>query len=153
MRIRLFYSVLVLVGFSGTGWGAWVAVDSPIAQQVPTVEVRSASADVWRMDISIPGFTLETFGREGEVYDGLSLPGERLEGREGEVDLPVISRLVALRSGGDPTLEVVSSEWVELEGTYELALDEGFVLGDTDSSITSPPITVITFSCSNFASG
>ena len=125
MKIMIKFITLALVSLAltGTGWGAWVEVSSPIADQVPIAEVSSSAPDAWQMDISIPGLTLESVVVEGESYDRLSLPMEMMAGRDGEADLPVISRLLALRSSGDPVIEVISEEWVELEGTYELALN------------------------------
>jgi len=123
MMIRLLVLTLVTVALTDTGWGAWVEVSSPIADQVPITAVQSSGPDAWQMGISIPGLTQESVVVEGESYDRLSLPMEMMAGQDGEADLPVISRLVALRSSGDPMIEVVSEEWVELEGTYELALN------------------------------
>ncbi len=124
MKIRSLLFGLALVGCAGAGSGAWVEVVSPIADQVPTVEIRSAGTDAWEMDVSIPGFVIESFDDEGTIYDRVSLPNEMMAGGDGEADLPIISRVIALRSAGDPEIEVVSEEWMELEDTYSLALNE-----------------------------
>jgi hypothetical protein len=104
-------------------FGAWLAVTSPIADQVPTVSIRADEMDVWQMDIAVPGLSLESFTMEGESFDRVSLPNEMMAGADGEAELPFISRLIALRTTGNPELEVVSEEWMDLEGSYDLSLD------------------------------
>jgi hypothetical protein len=113
--------LLLFMGSVGLAGAAWLPVTSEIADQVPAVTVQSAGVDAWEMDISIPGFTLESFTEDGQTYDLLTLPNETDVGEDSEADLPVISRFVALRSTGDPVLEVVSEEWMDLDGTYDLA--------------------------------
>jgi len=123
MRIRALLLGLVVVGFVRMTFGAWVTVTSPIADQVPTVSVRAEETDVWQMDIAVPGLALESFIVEGENFDRVSLPNERMASADGEAELPIISRLIALRTTGNPELEVVSEEWMDLEGSYNLSLD------------------------------
>ncbi|MFH1010736.1 MAG: C25 family cysteine peptidase [bacterium] len=113
--------LFLFVGFAGMAEAAWIPVHSATANQVPDVAVRSAAPGVWQIDMRIPGFTMESFTLEGQTYEHLSLPNEQMAGADGEAELPVISRLMALRSLGDPELEIVSEEWMELEGSYELA--------------------------------
>ena len=124
MRLRMFFFMATLMGFSVAAFGAWVSVSSPIADQVPQVNVSSKAANSWQMDVSIPGFTLESYTSNGRVYDRLNLPDERMAGAAEETELPIITRIMALRSLGDPELEVLSEEWIELEGTYELEYAE-----------------------------
>jgi len=123
MRMRVLLLGLIVVGLVRITFGAWVAVTSPIADQVPTVSVRAEETDVWQMDITVPGLALESFIVEGENFDRVSLPNERIASADGEAELPIISRLIALRTTGNPELEVVSEEWVDLEGSYNLSLD------------------------------
>lgn len=112
------------MGFSLTALGAWLPVSSPIADQVPQVDISSAAANIWQMDLSIPGFTLESYTSNGRTYDRLNLLDGVTAEAEEEAELPSITRIVALRSLGDPELEVLSEEWMELEGTYELEYAE-----------------------------
>ena len=123
MKFRLFSWGLLIAGMTSVSWGAWVEVNSPIANRVPAVEVRSVSDNIWQMEISIPGLVHETLLEEEEVHDVLSLPGEMMASGDGEAGLPLISRMIALRTSGNPEIEIVSEEWQELEGTYHLALD------------------------------
>ena len=123
MKTRMLLLALLLVGFSNVVFGAWIEVNSPIADQVPMVNVQSSASGAWRMDISIPGVTHETFSQEGNIFDRVSLPMEMMAGADGEAELPVVSRMIALRMNGNPEIEIVSENWVELDGTYELAPD------------------------------
>ena len=123
MKFRVILFSLLMMGLACTTFGAWVEVNSPIANRVPAVEVRSLSDNVWQMEISIPGLVHETLVEEGEIRDVLSLPHEMMASGDGEAGLPLISRMIALRTSGNPEIEIVSEEWQELEGTYNLALD------------------------------
>ncbi|MBU1707268.1 hypothetical protein KKG05_11675 [bacterium] len=123
MKTRMLLLALLLIGFSNLAFGAWIGVNSPIADQVPMVNIQSTTTNVWQMDISVPGLTHETFSQEGSMFDRLSLPMEMMAGDEGEAELPVVSRMIALRLNGNPEIEIISENWVELDGTYELAPD------------------------------
>jgi hypothetical protein len=112
------------MGYVTMAFGAWVAVTSPIADQVPTVGIQAAESNVWEMNIVIPGLSVESFTADGETFDQVTLPNERTAGGDGEAALPLISRIIALRTSGNPELEVVSEEWEELQGTYHLKLDQ-----------------------------
>jgi hypothetical protein len=121
MKFRSLLLISLLVGFCGMGHASWLPINSPISEQVPAVSVQSEGTAGWQMNIVIPGFTLESFSENGRTYERLSLPDEMMASDEGEAELPVICRFVALRFQGDPELEVVSEEWTELDGTYDLA--------------------------------
>ncbi|MBU1708014.1 hypothetical protein KKB28_08915, partial [bacterium] len=123
MKFRMMFLSLLLMGLTSMAWGAWVEVNSPIADQVPAVEIRRLSDNIWQMDVSIPGLMHETLVKEGERQDILSLPHEMMASGDGEAGLPLISRMIALRTTGNPEIEIVSEEWQELEETYHLALD------------------------------
>ncbi len=123
MKFRVILFGLLMMGLVCATWGAWVEVTSPIADQVPVVEVRNLSENTWQMEVSIPGVTHEAFSQEGSTFDRVSLPMEMMVGAEGEAELPVVSRMIALRLNGNPDIEIVSENWVELDGTYELAPD------------------------------
>ncbi|MBU1936789.1 hypothetical protein KKG05_05265, partial [bacterium] len=123
MKFRMMFLSLLLMGLTSMAWGAWVEVNSPIADQVPAVEIRRLSDNIWQMDVSIPGLMHETLVKEGERQDILSLPHEMMASEDGEAGLPLISRMIALRTTGNPEIEIVSEEWQELEETYHLALD------------------------------
>jgi hypothetical protein len=116
----MFFFMATLMGFSLTALGAWLPVSSPIADQVPQVDISSKAANIWQMDLSIPGFALESYASNGRTYDRLNLLDGVTAEAEEEAELPSITRIVALRSLDDPEIEVVSEEWMELEGTYEL---------------------------------
>ncbi len=104
MKTRMLFLALLLIGFSNLAFGAWIGVNSPIADQVPMINIQSTTTDVWQMDISVPGLTHETFSQEGSMFDRLSLPMEMMAGDEGEAELPVVSRMIALRMNGNPEL-------------------------------------------------
>ena len=123
MKFRVILFSLLMMGLACATWGAWVEVNSPIANRVPAVEVRSLSESTWQMDVSIPGLAHETFMVDGQTYDFLSLPGEMMANQEGEAALPFISRMIALRTSGNPEIEIISEEWIELDEGYSLALD------------------------------
>ncbi|MFH1011873.1 MAG: C25 family peptidase propeptide domain-containing protein, partial [bacterium] len=121
MRNGLFVLVFSLMGFLGGSQAAWLPVNSPISDQVPVASIERESASSWQMNIVIPGFTLESFTENGQTFQRVSLPDELMASADGEAELPILSRFLALRTDGDPRLEVVSEEWMDLDGTYELA--------------------------------
>jgi hypothetical protein len=83
---------------------------------VPTVGIQAAESNIWELNIVVPGLSVESFTEEGEAYDQVTLLDERLAGADGEAELPLISRMIALRTSGNPELEVVSSVFVRMGG-------------------------------------
>ncbi|MBM3324678.1 MAG: hypothetical protein FJY66_03335, partial [Calditrichaeota bacterium] len=121
MKFRAVLLAALLAGFCMTGNAAWLAVNSPISDQVPAVEIRSGDAASWQVNVTVAGYTLESFTENGQTYQRIYVPDEMMAGDDGEAELPLLSRFLALRTDGDPELEVVSEEWMDLEGTFELA--------------------------------
>ncbi len=119
MKNGLILISLLLGGFHSAVLGEWIEVHSPMANQTPTINIRSASANTWEMDFSVPGFILESSVIEG---DRISLPGETMVSDEAGIELPIITRLVALQTSGNPAIEIISEEWMELADTYNPAL-------------------------------
>ncbi|MFH1010735.1 MAG: C25 family cysteine peptidase [bacterium] len=123
MKFRLLLLVSLSICFCQTGGASWLEVNSSISDQVPEVTLQSQGTANWRMSIAIPGFVLESFVENGQTFQRIGLPNERMASADGEAPLPLISRVLALRAEGNPELEVLSEEWVELEGTFDLPVD------------------------------
>ncbi|MBU1936886.1 hypothetical protein KKG05_05755, partial [bacterium] len=125
MKNSLILISLLLGGIHSAVLGEWIEANSSITGSTPTVDVRSQSASTWEMDFSIPGFVLESSVLEG---DQLNLPGEMMVSDDAGIELPIISRVVALQMSGNPEIEILSEEWIELADAYHPALvanDEG----------------------------
>jgi hypothetical protein len=88
------------------------------------VVVQSTSNQTWQLDVSVAGLTASPVFRNGQTCSDLELPGETLTDIRDLAALPAISRLMGLRTQGNPMLEVVSEEWSDVEGTYTLAAAE-----------------------------
>ncbi|MBU1936103.1 hypothetical protein KKG05_01785, partial [bacterium] len=93
MKNSLILISLLLSGIHSAVFGAWIEANSTIAGSTPTVDVRSQSASTWEMDFSIPGFVLESSVLEGDRID---LPCEMMVSDDAGIELPIISRVVAL---------------------------------------------------------
>lgn len=119
---RLVLTACVLMA-ALTAQAAWIAVESPVPDQAPAVGISRITADEWRIEVAVPGAVHETLALDGETVDLLAFPGEITVGGDGEASLPVISRYIALNSIGDPQIEVISEEWEELTGEYNVALN------------------------------
>jgi hypothetical protein len=122
MRIRLFVFASLMFALSSALQAAWLPVaSSSFAAQPPSVEIRGLSPDMWEISVTVPGFMRESYADGEQNFDLFSLPDEGVVGNEGEVNLPVVSRWIALRNTGDPTLQIVSEEWEDLDGQFTLA--------------------------------
>ena len=119
MKNSLILISLLLGGIHSAVLGEWIEATSSMIGSTPTVYIRSESATTWEMNFSVPGYTLESSMLEG---DRISLPDEMMVGDEAGIELPIISRVVALQMSGDPEIEIISEEWMELTDAYHPAL-------------------------------
>jgi hypothetical protein len=114
---------LLVITFTSAGWAAdaWIGVNSTLRGAPTTVEAHRSANNCWTMDVSIPGFEVVPAWFSGQPYDVLSLPNESFRQESGEPEVPALTRMIGLQLDGNPTLEVVSEEWTDLEGSYHLA--------------------------------
>lgn len=116
--VFLCLAVLTLTGLAGA---AWIASDHSAVKQGPAVTVFDDN-NAWQMNVHVPGVVHEKVNIDGRMVDQIELPGEKNLAADGEALLPQITRVLALRSSGDPDLEILYENWEELNDSYELEL-------------------------------
>ena len=126
MKIKLIILTTILFGMSQIVLGAWIPINaSSFSKLPPSIDVQSLSSNSWRINVDVPGIENEPFIDGIQTLSKLSLPDESSLGNEGEAELPVIARLIALRNEGNPQLEIISEDWAEIEGTFDLTRNTG----------------------------
>ncbi|MBU0509390.1 hypothetical protein KKH27_11225 [bacterium] len=120
MRLRGLLSLLLLCVCSGMAWGSWISVDSVVPDQPMQMTVRSDIANSWHVELTVPGVNIESVTVPEGTFDLVGLPDCLAAGLDGEPDLPVYGRLIGLQHRGDPEIEILSEEWIDLDGTFDV---------------------------------
>ncbi|HEY3296228.1 MAG TPA: C25 family cysteine peptidase [bacterium] len=129
MKLQWYPLLGLLLLAAGAAYGAWIPVTSTLPGQPCEVTMSAEGSNAWQIGITVSGLTTDAAHTGGSTLDQLQLAGEPAD--ENATELPAISRLIGLRYDGDPLLEVVSEEWTDLDGTYNLsAEDPGSVARD-----------------------
>jgi len=101
----------------------------------PIWETRHHTDGTLTVRLRVPSLQVETVVGDGTTYQALTLPGGGLRGRTGEPGLPTLSRLLAVPSGAEVSLQVVSEKRVVLATTDVLAIAKtGAALADDDTT-------------------
>jgi hypothetical protein len=120
MRFPTILCAMILFASTVAADAAWIGLTNP-REEAPAVLVSRVATGTWQVRLTVPGVSQMSVQGESGMFDRIELPGEPVNGRDGEAELPLISRLIILQSDGDPYLELVSQDWVELDGTFDLA--------------------------------
>ncbi len=135
-RTGLWCSCLAIL-WVGSAQGAWIPVVPQGTAQPATAEMVRVAPDAWEISLSLGGVEIETASDGDQEMSVVLLPGETAVGRDGEPELPAISRLIGLSHSGNPALEIVSAQWTEVEGTYAVPLvhesDEAAMLAEANA--------------------
>jgi hypothetical protein len=114
MKFRIAIFVLSIFSLCAVSQAAWVPIASMTTDQPPQVQVSEVSGG-WDIQMSVPGVFIENGAAANGDFDRISLAGDTREGT-----LPAIQQLLALTSRGNPELEIVSEDWITLDGSYNL---------------------------------
>jgi len=127
MELRHIVFSILMLSLAGTGvQGAWVPIDSDHANLPIQMEMQSEATNSWFVELSVPGITIETVTVPDGTFDMIGIEDCQIASLEGEPDLPVFGSYIGLQHAGDPELEILSEDWIELDGSYEVAFnDEG----------------------------
>ncbi|HEY3296542.1 MAG TPA: C25 family cysteine peptidase [bacterium] len=101
---------------AAASFAAWLPVESGNPVTEPQLSIRSLSSDTWQVDIQVPGVETD--------LQRVMLPGEPALESDDAPPLPVYSRFIALRSQGNPLVEIVSEEWIDLPGSESLSSEQ-----------------------------
>lgn len=126
MELRRVFSILMLTMAAAVAQGAWVSIDSDQAGLPIQMEIQSEAANSWLIELSVPGITIEPVTTPEGAFDLIGIADCQIASLEGDPDLPVFGRFIALQHDGNPELEILSEEWIEVDGSYAVSFnDEG----------------------------
>lgn len=121
MRVRSCFFMCVCLWMASWSWAAWIPAEHGTMERPPTVTVSSASSGIWTVEVHIPGAEVLPISEYGILGQQISLPGEEpLADDNDEAVLPVVARFIGLRNDGNPAVETVSEDWVDLDGSFNL---------------------------------
>lgn len=133
--MRVWVAILVLIGVSAD-WASesWIPVNSAARGETSRVVVQRSGAHSWQIQVSVSGLAVHPTIQNGRSRDRVELPAETQVAIQNLVEVPAISRFIGLRSDGDPSVEVISEEWTDIEGSFDLASSQDD--GSSESSTT-----------------
>jgi len=111
-RNMVLYTLVLMLGISGTASAAWIDQGSPTRVE-PRVAAAGPMSSVI-VDVEVPGFEMSTLDIDGRSHTRLALPDHVWHMERGYPELPYITQSIAVAGEGTPSLRVLDSEWNEI---------------------------------------
>ncbi len=112
--------LFVLLSIISYSQAEWISTANSSTLQAPELTVQAENTQAWHVQLSVPGIGIEPVSIGNEPFDEVYLPDGLPISAEGEPDLPVIARFIGLQHEGNPSLEIMTEDWIELDGIYRI---------------------------------
>ncbi|MFZ5434315.1 MAG: C25 family peptidase propeptide domain-containing protein, partial [Calditrichota bacterium] len=112
--------LFVLLSIISYSQAEWISTANSSTLQAPELTVQAENMQAWHVQLSVPGIGIEPVSIGNEPFDEVYLPDGLPISAEGEPDLPVIARFIGLQHEGNPSLEIMTEDWIELDGIYRI---------------------------------
>lgn len=121
MQLRVWFVPLLLIStLLAKASERWIAIDDDPSARQTVVNAYGAGGSAWELRAEIPGISVTQISRDGRQFDAVSLMTDGFATTADVAELPALSQWIGLRNSGDPVLEIITADWVNVAGYFDL---------------------------------
>ena len=129
-RLIALLTLLVVMMAAVAAQAEWVGLSGNEAAR-PQVVTTQVNAGTTVLDVTLPGFEMDTVDVEGNSYAQVRLPGHWFTLEKGQPELPFITASLIIPDAGTPSVRLVDATWREVS-TAPVLPSKGNILRTED---------------------